>query len=255
MKIEILGSKKELGERAAAEGAALIANAVNARGLAAIILATGASQFEMLDNLREHREIDWSRVEAFHLDEYIGLIPDHPASFRRYLRERFIDRLPRPFKDFHDIRGELEPRGECERLAGLINGATLDVAFVGIGENGHLAFNDPPADFETDAPYIVVRLDERCRSQQVGEGWFESLEKVPTQAISMSIRQIMKARSIICTVPDERKAEAVRSAVEGPVDPSVPASILQGHSDCRLFLDVHSASRLKGEGNGSAQAP
>lgn len=255
MKIEISGSKEELGERAAAEGAALIANAVDAQDLASIILATGASQFEMLDNLLEHREIDWSRVEAFHLDEYIGLPPDHPASFRRYLHERFIDRLPRPFRAFHDIRGELEPGEECERLARLIGGATLDVAFVGIGENGHLAFNDPPADFETDAPYIVARLDERCRSQQVGEGWFDSLEEVPFRAVSMSIRQIMKARSIICTVPEERKAKAVQRAVEGPVDPCVPASILQGHSDCRLFLDVHSASRLEGEGNGSAQAP
>jgi glucosamine-6-phosphate deaminase len=198
----------------------------------------------MLDALvREN--VDWPRVTVFHLDEYIGLPRTHPASFRRYLKERFVDRLPRPVRQFHFIEADRAPEAECARLAELIAPVTVDVAFIGIGENGHLAFNDPPADFETDQPYRVADLDEACRRQQLGEGWFPTLDDVPRQAITMSIPRLMAARAIICTVPDARKAEAVRGAVEGPVTPDVPASILQRHAECHLFLDPPAAARLE----------
>jgi glucosamine-6-phosphate deaminase len=243
MKIIISDTKQEMGSRAAGEGAERVRAALRARGRAHIVVATGASQFEMLESL-VREEVDWSRVTGFHLDEYIGLSMEHPASFRRYLKERFVDRLPQTIGEFHYIDAEKDPEAECTRLNRLIGALTIDVAFVGIGENGHLAFNDPPADFETEEPYLVVELAEACRRQQLGEGWFGSLEEVPEQAVSMSVRQIMKAGAVICTVPDARKAEAVERAVTGPVTPEVPASILQEHPDCRLFLDTQSASRL-----------
>ena len=243
--IKISTHKEALGAAAAHEGVALIRRALAQNGRAHIILATGASQFEMLDHLVRAEEIDWSQVTAFHLDEYIGLSDRHPASFRKYLRERFARRLPGPLGTFHYIDAEDDPEAECERLGRLLAPVNIDVAFVGIGENGHLAFNDPPADFETDAPYLVVQLDEACRRQQMGEGWFDALEDVPQRAISMSVRQLMKADALICSVPDERKAEAVKGAVEGPVTPQVPASILQTHPDCRLFLDPSSAALLE----------
>ena len=189
-------------------------------------------------------DLDWSKVGAFHLDEYIGVPVSHPASFRKYLRERFVDRVP-GLKSFTFVDGENpDPSRECERLGKLIGKVTIDVAFVGIGENGHLAFNDPPADFDTDAAYLVVTLDEACRRQQLGEGWFASLSEVPTSAISMGIRQILKSRTIVCTVPDGRKAKAVKATVEGKVTNMVPASILQLHNDCHLFLDQAAAALL-----------
>jgi glucosamine-6-phosphate deaminase len=243
MKLEIADDKQELGARAASAGAERIRAALDARGEAFIILATGASQFEMLDALTRERGIDWPRVTAFHLDEYVGLSVDHPASFRRYLKERFVDRVPMPLRAFHYIQGDQDPQTERERLGRSIG--AIDVAFVGIGENGHLAFNDPPADFDTEEPYLVVELDEACRRQQLGEGWFDSLDQVPRRAISMSIRQIMRSRTIICTVPDQRKARAVRDALQGPVTPEVPASILKRHPDCRVFLDRPAASLLE----------
>ena len=179
----------------------------------------------------------------FHLDEYIGIPETHPASFRKYLRERLVD-IVQP-GTVHFLNGETdEPQAECDRLNQIISQHQIDVAFVGIGENGHLAFNDPPANFETEDPYILVELDEACRLQQVGEGWFNGLDDVPTQAISMSIRQILKAQSIVCTVPDERKAEAVRNCLHGEITPMHPASILQTHQDCSVFLDAGSASLL-----------
>jgi glucosamine-6-phosphate deaminase len=183
-------------------------------------------------------------VTLFHLDEYVGLPPEHPASFRRYLRERFVARLPTPPAAFHELDGEAEPHAECRRLAALVPAGPFDIALVGIGENGHLAFNDPPADFDATAPYLVVTLDEPCRRQQVGEGWFATLADVPTRAISMSVRRILASRTIFCSVPDRRKAEAVRAAAEGPVTPDVPASILQRHPDCRLHVDREAASLL-----------
>lgn len=243
MNIRVFDSKEEMGTVAAATGGGYLRDSLNNRGGASFIVATGASQFEMLDELRR-LPIDWSNAVGFHLDEYIGLSIDHPASFRKYLKERFVDRLPAPLKGFHYLDGETDPMGECSRVGDLISNTTIDVAFVGIGENGHLAFNDPPADFETTEPYLVVDLDDACRNQQLGEGWFPDFESVPKQAISMSVQQILKSRTIICTVPDERKAEAVKNAIQGPVTPRVPASILQTHSDCHIFLDTAAASLL-----------
>ena len=242
VKVEIFDNKLSLGETAARDAAEIIREAINARGNAYVIAATGASQFEFLDAL-VMQEIDWQRVEFFHLDEYVGLPATHPASFRRYLRERIIDRL-HP-KEFYLIDGEAnDPLAECRRVGDLISRQTIDVAFVGIGENGHLAFNDPPADFETEVPYLVVTLDEACRRQQVNEGWFGSLEEVPAQAISMSIQQILKARHVLCIVPDQRKAQAVRDCVESDVSPQHPASILQQHLNVNLYLDRESSSLL-----------
>lgn len=241
-------TKEEMGAAAAEAGAEKMRIALQERSEVNIIVATGASQFEVLEALTRESGIDWAKVTVFHLDEYVGLSIEHPASFRKYLKERFEDCLPGPVRAFHYINGEEDAEAECQRVGDLISEAPIDVAFVGIGENGHLAFNDPPADFETESPYLVVDLDEDCRKQQFGEGWFPSLEAVPGKAISMSVRQIMKSGSIICTVPDERKAEAVRNAVEGEVSPKVPASILQEHGDCCLYLDGPAASLLSGGG-------
>ena len=245
MRTQVLGDKHELGARAADDGAARIRQALSDRGEANIILATGASQFEVLAALVAAPDISWDRVTAFHLDEYIGMPPDHPASFRRYLRERFVERLPGPLKVFHFIDGNTgDPKAECDRVGEIITRNPVDVAFIGIGENGHVAFNDPPADFETEEPYIIVELDLPCRRQQFGEGWFRTLEDVPSTAISMSCRQIMKSADIICSVPDLRKAEAVKNSLQGPVTPNVPASILQTHPRAGIYLDPESASLL-----------
>ncbi len=243
MELNIFKTKAEVGVAAAHVTASLIEGALARNGQAAIILATGMSQFEMLAELLT-LGIDWSRVTAFHLDEYIGLPASHPASFRRYLKERFVDHAP-TLKAFHYVNGENpDPQAECRRLGALIRPLSIAVACVGIGENGHLAFNDPPADFETDEPYLVVDLDEACRRQQLGEGWFPSFDAVPKRAISMSIRQIMKSAAIVCTVPDQRKAQAVKGTVEGPVSNRVPASIMQRHPHCALFMDEPAAALL-----------
>jgi glucosamine-6-phosphate deaminase len=243
MYVHVSPTRGACGRAAAARAAAGIAEALALRGAARLVVATGASQFEFLADLVS-QPLDWSCVTAFHLDEYIGLPSTHPASFRGYLRERFVRHLP-VLGAFHEIDGEAaDPQAECRRLGGLLREAPVDVACIGIGENGHVAFNDPPADFETADPYLVVTLDAACRRQQVGEGWFTSLQEVPRQAISMSVRQILQSRLIVCTVPDARKAEAVKGAVEGPVTPIVPASILQRHPACHLFLDGPAASLL-----------
>lgn len=244
MDIRVLDSKQEMGRAAAAWGAQFIRDAVAQRGAASIIVATGASQFEMLSALVAEPDIPWNRVTAFHLDEYVGLPLDHPASFRLYLWQRFISQLPLPLAAFHYLNAEEDCEAECQRVGAILSEHPVDVAFVGIGENGHLAFNDPPADFETTEPYIVVELDEACRRQQSGEGWFPTFEDVPQQAISMSIRQILNSAAITCTVPDERKAQAVKAAVEGAVTPDVPASVLQQHGNTTLFLDAPAASLL-----------
>ncbi len=241
MEIIISDSKQELGKIAANQGAALIQNAIAENGKANIIVATGASQFEMLEELVK-AEIDWSVVTAFHLDEYIGLPLSHPASFRKYLKERFVDLVD--LKAFNYVNGEEDPSEECKRLEKIIAEHPIDVAFVGIGENGHLAFNDPPADFETEDAYLIVNLDKVCRLQQMGEGWFPTFDDVPKQALSMSIRQIMKSKAIICTVPDLRKANAVKNTLEQPVSNLVPASILRTHEAAWLYLDKAAASLL-----------
>jgi glucosamine-6-phosphate deaminase len=245
MDIKITSDHMELGEAAGLAAARLIRKTIDEKGGANIILATGTSQFETLNHLIKDTGIDWSKIVMFHLDEYIGLPVTHAASFRKYLKERFLSRVS-PLKGVFLIDGEADPAAECERLATQIRKHPIDVALVGIGENGHLAFNDPPADFETEDPYIVVDLDHACRNQQYGEGWFKSLQEVPRQAISMSVSQILKSRHIICSVPDERKAVAVRNCVEQPVSNLFPASILQTHTHCALFLDKCSAVRLDG---------
>lgn len=243
MQTRVFPDKAALGAAAAADAAAALRETIARQGHASVIAATGASQFEFLEALVRAPGIDWPRTVFFHLDEYVGLPASHPASFRRYLKERFADRV-RP-GTFHFIEGDRpDPEAEVRRVGALIRASEIDLAFVGIGENGHLAFNDPPADFDTDEPYLVVRLDEACRRQQLGEGWFPSLADVPQRAISMSIRQILKARRILCAVPDARKAAAVRDCLALEVSPWRPASALQRHPATTVYLDVDSAALL-----------
>ena len=241
MNIVISKTKKELGLQAANRGSELINKSIQTNGEANIIVATGASQFEMLEALIK-KDIDWTKVTCFHLDEYIGMSVSHPASFRKYLKERFADKIN--LKEFNYIDAEFNPEKECKRLNEIINRISIDVAFVGIGENAHLAFNDPPADFDIEDPYIIVNLDEECRNQQKGEGWFKTLKEVPEQAISMSIKQILKSDHIICSVPDSRKAQAIKKVIEGDVSKMIPASILKKHMETWLYLDNESASLL-----------
>lgn len=244
MQTKTFDTPQAMGEAAGNLAALKIEAAIHDRNEANIILATGASQFETLKSLINYDIIDWARVTVFHLDEYVGISENHPASFRLYLKQRFLQKVGK-VKDFHFINGSAEnPQDECERLKRLIDVVEIQVALVGIGENGHLAFNDPPADFELKDPYLVADLDEKCRMQQVGEGWFNGLEDVPTQAISMSIKQIMLSNSIICSVPDERKAQAVKECVLGEVSNLHPASILQQHDDCTIYLDNGSAKLI-----------
>jgi glucosamine-6-phosphate deaminase len=246
MNIVINDNPEALGNAAGGTAAALIKQVIAERGLANIILATGTSQFQTITQLIAEKDIDWSKVVLFHLDEYIGLPVTHPASFRKYLKERFIERVPR-LKAAYLINGEGDAQAECDRLGKLLSEHPIDVALVGIGENGHLAFNDPPADFETKQPYIIVELDEACRKQQLGEGWFHTLDEVPCRAISMSIQQILKATHIICSVPDSRKAVAVKNSLEQPVTNLCPASILQTHPSCTCFLDNDAAALLSAQ--------
>lgn len=243
MEIVVKSNPTELGIAAGKAGAALIRQAIEQNGTANVILATGTSQFETLNQLLAETGIDWSKVTMFHLDEYIGLSITHPASFRKYLKERFISKVS-PLKEVNLIDGEVDEKSECERLSKRILNHPIDVAFVGIGENGHLAFNDPPADFETESPYIVVELDEACRKQQLGEGWFKTMDDVPRKAISMSIKQILKSKHIICSVPDQRKAVAVKNTIEQSVSNLFPATAMQMHKHCLCFLDQASASLL-----------
>ena len=240
MFVSISKDKYELGKKAAENGSKFIRKALAEKGYANIIVATGASQFEMLSELVKAPDIDWSKVSVFHLDEYVGLPEDHPAGFRKYLRERFIAKLPTAPKKFYPVSKE----GMAE-LGAILKKTTIDVAFVGIGENGHLAFNDPPADFDSDEAYLIIELDEKCRRQQLGEGWFKTFEEVPTHAVSMAIKQIMMSKAIICSVPDARKAEAVAGALEGPLSNLCPSSIMQMHPECWLYLDPDSAKLLK----------
>lgn len=243
MEIIITNDPIELGKSAGKAAAELIRNTIANNGKANIILATGSSQFEALKQLVLEKDIDWSKVVMFHLDEYIGLPETSGASFRKYLKERFLNQVP-ALMSVYLVNGETDPVEECNRLSTIIESNPIDVALVGIGENGHLAFNDPPADFDTKEPYIIVDLDEACRKQQFNEGWFKSVEDVPKKAISMSITQICKSKHIICSVPDVRKAKAVKDCLEEPVSNMFPASILQLHPNCSYYLDKHSASLL-----------
>ena len=244
--IDVSADAAQAGERAGVTGASAIRAALARSDNARIILATGVSQFAVLESLVQAPGIDWTRVTVFHLDEYIGLPPDHPASFRRYLRDRFVAQVGKV--DFVPVDGNAEPRSEIARLGRLIGAAPIDVCFAGLGENCHLAFNDPPADFVTDAAFLEVTLDEACRRQQLGEGWFGSLAEVPTKALSMSIRQIMRSAQVILCVPDARKAAAVRDMLTRPISPMHPGTILRDHAATHLFLDKASASLLPSAG-------
>jgi glucosamine-6-phosphate deaminase len=243
MDIRILESPQELGKTAGTAAADLIRTAISEKNNANIILATGTSQFETLNQLIAEPHIDWSKVVMFHLDEYIGLPIAHAASFRKYLKERFLSKVP-ALSATYLINGEANASNECSRLGNFISRHPIDVALVGIGENGHLAFNDPPADFEIEDPYIIVQLDEACRKQQLGEGWFRNLDEVPQSAISMSIKQILKSKDIICSVPDRRKAAAVKNCTENPISNLFPATALQLHPRCICYLDKESSSLL-----------
>lgn len=247
IEMHVAADKDVLGRQAAALGAQAIREAIARDGAASIIVATGASQFEMLAHLVEAEGIDWSKVTAFHLDEYVGLPESHPASFRRYLRERFLAPLKNT-PTFVPVDGEGDAAAAVKQLNRQIAGRRICVCFAGIGENCHLAFNDPPADFETEEPYLVVTLDDACRQQQFGEGWFPSFDAVPQQAISMSIRQILKSELIVLSVSDSRKAQAAKAALEGPVSNLSPASILQTHPRTVLFIDPAAAALLDRKG-------
>ena len=249
MKTYIGKDKADMAAAAAKMAGDRIREALVSRGEARIIVATGASQFEFLEALVKEPGIDWTKVTGFHLDEYVGIPVTHKASFRGYMRARFVSRTPQPMKAFNEVNGEAaDAEAEISRLEALIRTAPIDVACVGIGENGHLAFNDPPADIDCERAYKVVPLDDRCRMQQVGEGWFATKEDVPTHAFSMTMKQILWSKSIVCTCPDERKAEAVRGALEGPVTNMLPSSFMQLHPDCGMFLDPGSASLLADRG-------
>ena len=243
MKIIVKNNPADLGKEAGREAAQEIRAAIKNNGFANIILATGTSQFETLNQLTQE-DVDWKQVTMFHLDEYIGLPESSPAGFRKYLKERFIQKTG-GLQQVNFINGEKNPAEECLRLNKIIRNARIDVALLGIGENGHLGFNDPPADFETEEPFIIVNLDDKCRQQQLGEGWFQMIDDVPRQAITMSVKQIMKSARIICSVPDSRKAQAVKDCFENPVSNLFPGSILQEHPDCICFLDTLSSALLE----------
>jgi len=241
--IELYPDKPALSAAAAGLVAGCIRQAIQERGQANVIFATGASQYDFLTAIRSISGIAWDRVTAFHLDEYLGLSEDHPASFRRYLRERLFSHLP--FAEVHVLDGNAADAGqECARYSALLAERVIDVACIGVGENGHLAFNDPPADFETEALVHVVDLDEACRRQQVGEGHFAAVADVPPQALSLSIPAIMRAKTVSCVVPGQRKAAAIRCTLDGPVTPDCPGSVMRRHDNCYLYLDTASASLL-----------
>ena len=242
MQIKRFEDKQQMAKVAAEEAASVLRSAIQKNGKARMIAATGAAQFAFLDVLTQLPDIAWKRVEMFHLDEYIGIPETHPASFCRFLKERLIQQTG--ITQAHLLHGDQDPAVVMRETGAALTSAPIDVAFVGIGENGHLAFNDPPADFKTEEPYIVVDLDDACRRQQMGEGWFATFEDVPKRAISMSIRQILKANRIICFVPDARKANAVHACFDGEISPQAPASILRTHKQTNLYLDKESSALL-----------
>lgn len=252
MRTILTANRDSMGSWVAEHAAADLRAAIAAHGSANIVVATGASQFEVLGTLVKQPDIDWSAVHGFHLDEYIGISNDHGASFCKYLKERFVDHVP--LASFEYLRGDEDPKQTIARAGERVANARIDLALVGIGENGHLAFNDPPADFEVADPYIIVELDEKCRMQQVGEGWFPTMADVPTHAISMTVKQILKAAKIYCSVPDSQKADAVAATLEGPITPDVPASILREHDATTLIIDEASASKLSDSARGELEA-
>ena len=246
MILRVFDDKISLGKAAAGQAATTIRRALGERGHARIVAATAASQREFLDALSKEPDIDWKSVEAFHLDEYIGLPVTHPGSFRKMFMEQLIQK--NGIANYHLLDGDAaDPSEVIRRVGHALASAPVDIAFLGIGENGHIAFNDPPADFRTEEPYIIVNLDETCRRQQVGEAWFADISQVPSQAISMSVRQILKAGEILVVAPDTRKAQAVKACFEGEVNPWAPGSILRTHSNVTVYLDKKSAALLSPE--------
>lgn len=244
MKLIISKTKEELGRLSAKHAADCVNAAIKEQGYARILLSTGASQFPFFEEFVKC-DVDWSRVEMFHLDEYVGITDAHPASFKRYLTDRFVSKV-NPGKA-HLIDGSRPAEETIAELTELINESPIDVGLIGIGENAHIAFNDPPADFNDTRAYKVVTLDERCLNQQVGEGWFKSVEETYKQAISMTCPQIMRCKTIISVVPYAVKAEAVYNTLTSPLSPSVPATLLKEHSDFTLYCDADSASMLTDE--------
>jgi glucosamine-6-phosphate deaminase len=242
MQLRVFKDRNSLGSAAAGQAVAALQRALAERGKARIIGASAASQFEFLETLTNTPGIDWKRVELFHLDEYIGLSMTHPASFCKFLQDRLVAKTG--ITNCHFLDGENDPAEVIRRTNEAIRVAPIDVAFVGIGENGHLAFNDPPADFETEEPYIIVNLDEACRRQQVGEGWFPNIDAVPSRAMSMSVRQVLKSKEILAVVPGPKKAEAIKACFDGPLSPMAPSSILRTHPSATLYLDKDSAALL-----------
>lgn len=242
MPIRVLEGRDSLGKAAAAQAAAAIQRGIAEKGKARVIGASAASQFEFLEALTATPGIDWKKVELFHLDEYIGLPKTHPASFCKFLQDRLISKTG--IVTYHFLDGQQDPAEVIRRTNEAIRMAPIDVSFVGIGENGHLAFNDPPADFEIDDPFIVVNLDQACRQQQVGEGWFATIEAVPKQAISMSVKQLLKSKEILAVVPGPKKAQAIKACFDGPISPMAPSSILRTHPNTTIYLDRESAALL-----------
>jgi glucosamine-6-phosphate deaminase len=240
--LKVLPDRSSLGKAAADHAAREIREAIRRNGSARIIAASAASQFEFLEALVQSEGIDWPRVELFHLDEYIGIPPSHPASFCKFLEERLISKTG--ITQTHLLNGVGDTQSVIRAASEAVSSAPVDVAFIGIGENGHIAFNDPPADFETEDPFLVVALDEACRRQQVGEGWYKSIDEVPTHAISMSVLQILKAKEILAIVPDQRKAQAIKKCFDGEITPLAPASMLRTHPRASIYLDIHSAALL-----------
>lgn len=246
MRVIMCEDKHEMGYQAAQLGISLIKEAIERKGQAVIVVATGLSQFSLYAHLGE-ANLDWSKVEAFGLNEYVNLPDTHPSSFRYYLKTRFVKKVQH-LGAFHAVNGDAEDlNAEIERLNALIREKDVDVAFLGIGENGHIGFNDPPANFETNAPYIVVELEERCRRQQVSEGWFATLEEVPRQAVTMSVRQILKAKNLVCSVPDQRKARAVAMCLYDQISVYAPCTVLRTKKECTLLLDRPSSLLVMGD--------
>ena len=242
MILKVFDDKNALGEAAAAQAAAAIRGAIAGRARARVVAASAASQLQFLEALTATPGIDWKRVELFHLDEYIGLPMTHPASFCKFLHDHLISKTG--ITHYHLLNGEADPVQVIREATKAIAEAPIDVSFVGIGENGHLAFNDPPADFQTEEPYIIVNLDEACRRQQVGEGWFKDIDEVPKRAISMSVRQVLRSHEIIAVVPDTRKAQAIKACFDGSITPVAPSSIMRTHHNATIYLDKHSAALL-----------
>ena len=246
MNVKVFPDRRAMSDAAAAHAARLIATAIQRHGHARVVAATGNSQLDFMAALVAAPDIAWPQVELFHLDEYIGLPISHPASFRRYLMEHLVSKTG--IERFHMLNAERDADEAIETVGRELARDRVDVLLAGIGENGHLAFNDPPADFETTAPYIVVTLDEACRRQQVGEGWFPTFDAVPKTAVSMSVQQILKADEILVVVPDARKAAAVRATLEDAISPAVPATALRRHPNATLYLDAPAASLWRGHG-------